>query len=398
MKVRTRVTARTAGTRPLALLLALLLVVTACSTGSDGGPADDGLAAGSGAGQAGADDPVGGVEAPDEDWVVEVAFSNDTKLGGCAVGELDPGSPGGEIVTVAGDGQVWLTARVDGAWSSSSIAQLPGEAIGCVAADLLPEIPGDEIVTVGVTAGGEESGSPGVAHLLSRGADGWTTEVLLEDDALLHGVAVGDMDKDGVLDVVVAGYTRRVTVLGRDPSDSGWRTLGTGMLPDAAKSVVVLDPLGDRAGLAVVGCRDGSLIEFRLAEGGELARVDWAPGSSSQARLGALSPGVLVASDGGTLTFVKGDTRGPEFYASGDKLRGAMVADVDPGVGASRQACTAGYDGAIVVTGITSGESRVVARDDDRLHHLAVGQLHPEGPPSLVACGYSGRVIVVTHR
>ncbi len=360
---------------------ALWLGAAACSTGSQGGPAAP------------------GVEAPDVDWAVEVAFESGTKLGGCAVGELDPTSPGGEIVSVAGDGQVWVTARIDGAWSTTSIARLPGEAIGCVVADLLPDIPGDEIVTVGVAEGGEEDGGPGVAHLLARTPDGWSTEILFEDDALLHGVDVGDLNGDDRLDVIVAGYSRRVHVLERDAQGDSWRVTSAGVLPDVAKSVVVVgSPDAERPARAVVGCRDGSLIEFRLMVGGALGRFEWASGSSSQARLGALPPGVLVASDGGTLATVLGPAR-MELYASGDKLRGAVAADVDPHAFGT-ELCTAGYDGAVVVTHRIqpAGAALVVARDDDRLHHLAAGRLAPGKPPSLVACGYSGRLIVITRR
>ena len=85
-----------------------------------------------------------------------------------------------------------------------------------------------------------------------------------------------------------------------------------------------------------------------------------------------------------------------------------MIADVDPEAPGPELA-TAGYDGIVRVLrvrdlgrderGLRQLDAEVleVARDDDKLHHLAGGEL-PELGACLVAVGYSGRVVVVRHR
>ena len=118
-----------------------------------------------------------------------------------------------------------------------------------------------------------------------------------------------------------------------------------------------------------------------------LARVDVGP-----------SGDVLIsANDGNMRVIVDGDVEYVE--CSNEPMRGAVFADVDfwhAGV----EMATAGYDGRVLVFSreVTGGEVRYtitsVARDTDKFHHLAAGELEGLGEV-LVACGYSGRVIVV---
>jgi hypothetical protein len=86
-----------------------------------------------------------------------------------------------------------------------------------------------------------------------------------------------------------------------------------------------------------------------------------------------------------------------ELYASTERLRGAVIADLDPSRPGIEYA-TAGYDGRVVVVSEEDSTltATVVGRDAERFHHLAVGDLPGLGT-CLVACGYGGRVIVVGH-
>ena len=53
------------------------------------------------------------------------------KLGGCAVGDLDPSHEGPEIAAVGEDGSVHVAWREDGSWRSAVVARCGGEMIHC---------------------------------------------------------------------------------------------------------------------------------------------------------------------------------------------------------------------------------------------------------------------------
>ena len=159
-------------------LAALLLGLAAC--GHDTGPTDG--------------SPEGG-DAP-VSWGATIAFEAGQKLGGCAVGDVDPAHPGNEILAVAASGDVYVVRHDAEGWHGEVVATAGGEMIGCAIGDADPARPGLEAVVGGMRAGGEDSGGMGAAHLLYRGDDGWHLEPIFEDAALVHGVCIGDVDPD----------------------------------------------------------------------------------------------------------------------------------------------------------------------------------------------------------
>ena len=52
-----------------------------------------------------------GPPAPGSYWSVEIALQASEKLGGCAVGDLDPSRPGNEIVAACRSGEIFLVYR-----------------------------------------------------------------------------------------------------------------------------------------------------------------------------------------------------------------------------------------------------------------------------------------------
>ena len=64
-------------------------------------------------------------------WEAETILSAGTKLGGCAVGDLDPSHPGAEVAAVAGDGDVYLAWRQEGEWAHAVLATYWCERLGC---------------------------------------------------------------------------------------------------------------------------------------------------------------------------------------------------------------------------------------------------------------------------
>lgn len=323
-------------------------------------------------------------------WWSETALQIDATLGGCAIGDIDPRHAGNEIAVVAADGRV-LCVRRDGAgWSHELVAQLPGEQIQCAVGDILPH-PGDELVTVGVAEGGEDDGGAGVAWVFGRGPDGWWRHELLHDEALLHAVAIGDVDpvREGA-EVVLAGFSREIHLLVRD--GGGHALTSAEGLPGNAKGAAV------GLGGAVIACDDGSLVSVLFGGGQILGAQVLETYPAPLARVAASGSRVLVCANDGRLRLWDGEVT-TTFYESADRLRGAVLAELDPrreGV----EMATAGYDGRISLLwldrddpGGPRAQVLEVARDVDRLHHLTAGELPGLGV-CLVACGYSGRVTV----
>ncbi len=335
-------------------------------------------------------------------WWQETAAELNVKLGGCTVGDLDPAYPGQEIGVVAGDGSVFCL-RFDGrGWAQEEVAQLPGEQIQCLACDLFPDLPGDELVTVGVARGSEESGAPGAAWVHWKEAGTWHSEKLFEDTALLHALAFGDVDPRHAGDeLILAGFSGRVNVLSRGDDELVSESFGP--LPGNAKGAAT------GLGGVVLACDDGSLCVMRRADAGwQLEILD--KFQTQLARVSAQPSRALVSANDGNLRLVDGN--GVQVIPiSNQALRGALLVDLDPELDGQEMA-TAGYDGKLwlialreaetdnLSLGIRAGDRvvqrTVIGQDDDRLHHLTSGALSGLGP-CLVACGYSGRVIVVSR-
>lgn len=333
--------------------------------------------------------PVAAAEPPppslDDPWSVELAAELGEKLGGVTLADLDPAAPGLEIAVVGESGRLWSLAFRGGAWSATQLARLPGE--GIVVAGLASGGPGDALVVGGMAQGGEDGGGPGSLRLLSRGESGWTVSELLASPALVHGVAVADLEEDGEPEILAAGFARELSLLRRD--GAAWRAETVASLPAAAKSVV-----GWRGG-AAVALVDGRVVHAR-PEGGAW-RVDTLDQTAAgRSRLGTDGERLLVSGDDGALVIL-GDGPRAEVHRSGDKLRGAVLANLVP-FAAGLEAATAGYDGRVVALTFDGGAPReqVLHTDSDRLHHLAAGPLQARGAGVfLVAVGYSGRVLVL---
>ncbi len=333
-------------------------------------------------------------------WWQETAGDLGGKLGGCCLGDFDSQNPGNEIGVVAGDGRVVCLSRSGRGWSQEVVATLPGEQIQCIAGDLLPQYPGDELVTVGVLRGGEESGAPGAAYVHWKDAQGWHSELILQDRALLHCAAFGEVDGEHPgPELVLAGFSGRVHVLHREGEELLSESLGP--LPGNAKGAAV------GLGGVVLACDDGSLCAMRRGDAGwQLETLEQF--TAPLARVAARSNMALVCANDGRL-YLLDDEGLQSIVVSEDRLRGAAIVDMlaeSPG----DELATAGYDGLIRILsiqrasgsmqtlGVQAGDpivnTTVVGRDENRLHHLAAGSLGGLGT-CLVTCGYSGRVLVV---
>ena len=332
------------------------------------------------------------------EWQAEAVWTAPAKLGGCATGELVSSAVGEEIVAVSITGEVHLLQRAAGTdlaagWEHRVLARTTGELIQVAVGDADPTSPGNEVLAVGMKAGTEDDGGPGQAWLVTHVNDREPVLLpLLEDTALLHAGTIADVDPDSPGDeIVVAGFGLRVHVLAHD--GAGFVHTVAGELPGPAKHAV-----GWRGG-AAIACANGDLVLLtRAEEGWELETL--ASASTGLARLGPSAGELAVGRDDGVLWILDPTGEGREAYREGQKLRGAVRADLDPDR-PGLEAAAAGYEGRIVVVAEDPerpGEwlSVEVWKEDQRFHHLTSGEVDPAGIGlELVGCGYSGNVVVV---
>lgn len=327
-------------------------------------------------------DPGGG------SWRVDTAFEAPHKLGGCALGDVDPDSEGLEVVAAGVTGQVYVIRHdpETASWTHEQVAHLGGEMIVCACGDI-DGLPGDELITAGMLEGPEEGGGPGAAYWVKREDDGWGAMPILEDTALIHGACVADLLPDrGTMEVALVGFSLELKILAWD--GQGLEVVATAALPGAGKNVV---PYLD--GVAVA-CESGHLVHVHPVDG------VWTPevmhrASAGYARLASQGELLLAARDDGQL-WLFGDGDPHAIHREGEKLRGAALGNF--GTEGEGAAASAGYEGAIrVLTRKESGwEPHTLAEDDQRLHHLASADAG-EGEWWLASCGYSGRLYVARY-
>jgi hypothetical protein len=319
---------------------------------------------------------------PGGPWKSEIALEAGKKLGGCAVGDLDPRHPGNEIVAVAGDGSVYLAWRDGNAWKNEVIYRAGGEMIQCAIGDVNPERPGNELIVVGMEKGGEEEGGAGAAHVVYRDEDGWKGELVFRDKALIHGVCAAEGG------AVMVGFSRMAHRLTRNAG--AWKVEPMGPLPADGKAALAF---GDAV---VVACNNGWLGGFEPTDHG-WKTVDMDKRPAGRSRLGSDGKRAIVADDDGTLS-IAGPDGSTEIYRDSAKLRGAVLADLDP----SRpglEAATAGYSMKVTLLH-RDGEKwvpRTLYEDTAGFHHLAAGDVDGRPGLELVACGYSGKLVVLTR-
>lgn len=320
-------------------------------------------------------------------WSSEPIFDGDTKLGCCVVGELLEEYPGPEVVAVGETGEVIVIHRDGEGWGHQIAGSMGGEMIQCAVGDVDPERPGLEIVAVGMLEGLEDDGGLGAANLLWRDGDRWGWERIFQDEALIHGVTVADIDPTRPGDeVLLTGFSERAHCLDYGPE--GVRVQEAGVLGGAGKNAVA------HAGGAAIPCRDGAVVLVRKEDEGwstqVLDRVE-----AGQARIASDGERLLVARDDGALALIEGGAR-QELLREEAKLRGAVLADIDPYVD-GLEAATVGYSGNVTVLYLEKGTWTpfVVHTASDSLHHLTAADLVPGGAAELLTCGYDGNVLLL---
>ncbi len=329
--------------------------------------------------------------------IAEVIFESDTKLGGCAIGDVYPDRPGLEICVVTGAGELHVLSRAAGFWVAETPLSSPGELIQVAVGELLPERPGDEILAGGMLSGTEDEPGPGKLWVCGRTRKGkWYAEPVLEPQALVHAVLIADLDPafpgnesySGGFDDLV----QRLEFLRTFPGE----VATVGKIGDAAKGMCAY-----RGGLAVT-LANGSLVYF---DGGDTQAnaLELFRSSSGLARIASRGDQLIVSSNDGRFWLVewngKSDAEERVIFteAGGAKGRGAAWADLGGKTGPIP--VTAGYSGNVTaLRPLPDGsfEPHVLHAEGQALHHLSAGDVLPEFPgDELVTVGYSGRVVLL---
>lgn len=313
-------------------------------------------------------------------WHTEVVFKTEGKLNGVVVADLDPARPGDEIAAVGESGAVFLAWREGNAWKHAEIARTHGELISVAAGDVDSRSAGAELVVGGMFRGKESDEGQGVVHVLRRDGVAWAIERAFLDGALVHGVCVHDVDPDRPgLEVVVSGFSRALTVLTRD--GDAWRDRKIATLPNPAKQVT-----GHGAGV-LVACVGGELVEAHARPGDGRHEVRHRE-TVGLARVASDGQRIVAACDDGGFLLFTGTLR-LELHREGQKLRGAVWAELDP-AGAGIECATAGYEGRVRVfrTEETGWDGETVVEGLPAIHHVAAGDMFPDRPGAelAVAC------------
>jgi hypothetical protein len=335
-----------------------------------------------------------------EPWKVEVLMESEHGMGGAAIGDLDPSTPGAEVAVVNDAAEAWLVRRADGKWQPERIYAGNGEMIMCAIGDVDPRNPGNEFVGVGMVEGAESSRGPGQAVLVWKDGERWSSRVIFQDTHLLHGVAIGDVSAAHPgNEVVVCGFNHRVQLLYLE--EGSWKHETIYVANDRLKIVLAADVLPDRPGLEVVATgsdgRPQLLWEGKLGWHHQTVFAD----RIGQSRVAVGEAGILIGGDGGKVTLARRhEGRWQAEFLGRDtaKIRGVVLADVESGVpGSEAYAC--GYSGRVtqfVRTTDAYWESHVVHAEDRPLHHLLAGEFDSEhAGVELLTCGHGGRLIAV---
>lgn len=137
-----------------------------------------------------------------------------------AFGDIIPGNGHQEIATCSKNGRITVTYGSDMTWTTelahwsyiNGNPNDPAEVYSIAVDDIYPEYPGDEIVTVDMDYS---------VKITRYTDDGWTTEIIWQDDDWLYEVSIGEVVSSiSGPEIVVVGETQRATILTR--SDNGW--------------------------------------------------------------------------------------------------------------------------------------------------------------------------------
>lgn len=155
--------------------------------------------------------------ADDGHWRSQILFECEHGMGGAAIGDLDPDSPGNEVarvnaanepgVLIGGDpGKVTPAQKHDPQWSAKFIARNTGKIRGVAAVDADPHVFGAELYACGY--------SRNVTQFVRDQRGPWTPTVIFTAQRPLHHPVAGEFDPTHVVPKsVTCGHGGRLSAL-----------------------------------------------------------------------------------------------------------------------------------------------------------------------------------------
>jgi len=350
-------------------------------------------------------------------WDVAVAYQGIEPIDGVAVGELLSDHEGPEIITSSRDMGVYLNYydTNSASWMKEKIWTSPGQVLTPAIGDLMPDKEGNEVLAVGLTSGieGDEDEGAGLATVIYREGGEWRSVNVFEDDALIHGCAIGDLDPtiDGVEAVVVA-FSKNATMLWYE-GGGVWNSSHIYTDNGNLRKAVIADILPGRPGNEVViASKSGkALLSYGnhtnwttevIYDGVPLARI--AVGDVEAGGDVEIYAGTDMFKDGGdeNPTVIGIKRSGSDWISSTvlvdtDKNRGVWVGDVDPNI-PGQELYIFGYSTHLwQAHGSFSGgwSVRSIFSDVARGHEIRIGDLMTDRPGMEIAIvGYSSALKV----
>lgn len=335
------------------------------------------------------------------EWTSRVILSTEEALGGAAIGDLDPDSPGNEVVAVSATGNVWIAKWHGEGWSAKSVKAANGELIMCAIGDVDPDSAGNELVAVGMVDGPESTTGAGQVVVVGREGGAWRAQTIFTDSHMIHGVAIGDVcSKHEGNEIIAAGFNHRVTLLCRT-EQGDWQPETIYVANDRLKLAQVGDVLPQRQGLEVLVCgSDGRVVMLSEHVLGWRHETLY-ESSAGQSRVTIGDGCVLVGGDDGKVALVTRTETGFVADVLGrepGRIRGVAIGDVDQRVAGVEYYATGYGRNVVQYVPMEDGNwsSRVIFTAEKTLHHMVLGDVDPKRPGlELVTCGHGGKLIAL---
>lgn len=331
--------------------------------------------------------------------------------GGAGVNQLvaadvDPTSPGKEVVAVIGDGQVIVVRQGGGGvWLPTTIFRATATQVEVVAGEFDPYHDGEEIAA---------SGNDFIVHLIEWVGGEWVTRDIFRDIEGVTALAIGDivLDRPGN-ELLAGGISWNISVLYPESPMGEWKRVILGR-PGPVYQILQadVDPAHEGNEL-IISTSEKNLSMLRREAGGwkEVIPYDseeWGLLTMAQGEFDPSSPGREIAVSGWTGNIVllyPGDTlrwRVVEIYNDTFPVMRVAAGDLDP-ASPGDEIALIGWSGYVTLLRGAGDDARNwsavrLYKEEARMFGLSVADLDPLHPgPELLAGGLAGKAVEIRH-
>ncbi|MEW5760399.1 MAG: hypothetical protein AB1779_06510 [Candidatus Thermoplasmatota archaeon] len=349
------------------------------------------------------------VDGEEGKWVAEKIFTDTAKIDGIAYGDIDKSIPGNEIISVGLSGNVVMIYKVE-EWRSKVLWTGEGEIIKAAIGNFDPSTPDNEIAVAGMEKGKEGEGGAGAVYMISSKNDSWVSKLLHKEiapDALMHGVAVGNLDKSTPEDEIIAVSHSGNAVLIRKVGDE-WNS--TVLFKDSAelKSVIIGDVDKHEGIEAIVVGLSGNVTMIYNDKGNWVIKNIY----KAEGGLNRIDVGDVDNAYEGNEILVSGNVKdvillykqneqwnGKKIWSDVDKVRGVGIGDFHPSLG--KEIVITGFSKNVTILMLSKSGLWLAGKiwsDVGRLHDIVVANVDEanEGD-EIITGGYSNNITLIGY-